>query len=112
TPALIARYDRGLRLVWGNKTYSARFGTSPEQLVGKHLCEIVGETAFAPLEPATVRVLAGETLDIEIDVPYPPPLGSRWMHFVVAPTFDAAGAVDGCVAVITDETPRRELERE
>jgi PAS domain S-box-containing protein len=112
TPALIARYDRDIRLVWGNKTYAARFGKSPEQLVGKHLREIVGEVAFVPLEPATTRVLAGETIDIEIEVPYPPPLGSRWMHFVVAPTFDAGGATDGCVAVITDDTHLRELERE
>ena len=71
TPALIARYDRGLRLVWANKNYAARFGKTPEELVGKHLREIVGEAAFAPIEPATVRVLAGETIDIEVEVPYP-----------------------------------------
>ena len=112
TPALIARYDRAIRLVWANKTYAARFGKGPEQLVGKHLREIVGEAAFAPLEPATGRVLAGETIDIEIEVPYPPPVGPRWMHFVVAPTFDAGGAADGCVAVITDDTHLRMLERE
>ena len=57
-------------------------------------------------------MLAGETIDIEIEVPYPTPMGRRWMHFVVAPTFDAGGAVDGCVAVITDDTHLRELERE
>ena len=111
TPALIARYDRGLRLVWANKNYAARFGKKPEDLVGKQLREIVGEEAFAPIEPATARVLAGETIDLEIEVPYPM-LGRRWMHFVVSPTFDAGGAVDGCVAVITDNTHHRELERE
>ena len=47
TPALIARYDRGIRLVWANNNYAARFGKQPEQLVGKHLREIVGEVAFA-----------------------------------------------------------------
>ena len=35
TPALIARYDRGLRLVWANKNYAARFGKKPEDARGK-----------------------------------------------------------------------------
>ena len=56
-------------------------------------------------------MLAGETIDLEFEVPYPT-LGRRWMHFVVSPTFDAGGAVDGCVAVINDNTHIRELERE
>jgi signal transduction histidine kinase len=34
------------------------------------------------------------------------------MHFVVSPTFDAGGTVDGCVAVITDNTHLRVVERE
>src|SRR5262249_19293764 len=57
------------------------------------------------------RVLAGEAVDFEIEVPYPM-LGRRWMHFVVSPTFDAGGRLDGCVAVITDNTHLRDLERE
>ncbi len=33
TPALIARYDRDIRLVWANKNYAARFGKKLEDLV-------------------------------------------------------------------------------
>jgi PAS domain S-box-containing protein len=111
TPALIARYDSGARLVWANKSYAARFGKKPEDLVRKHLREIVGEQAVAAIEPEMCRVLDGETVDVEVEVPYAT-LGRRSMHFVAAPTFDAQGAPDGCVAVITDDTHRRELERE
>jgi PAS domain S-box-containing protein len=111
TPALIARYDRGLRIVWANKNYAARFGKQPEDVVGKPLPEIVGPAAFAVLEPGAARVLAGETIDLEMEVPYLT-LGPRWMHFAVSPTFDAGGAVDGCVAVITDNTHLRKLEIE
>ena len=111
TPALIARYDRDLRIVWANKNYAGRFGRQPEEVVGKPLPEIVGPGAFAVLEPATARVLAGETIDVEMEVPYLT-LGPRWMHFVVSPTFDSAGAADGCVAVIIDNTHLRKLEIE
>ena len=111
TPALIARYDAHLRLVWANKNYAGRFRKRPEELVGMHLRDIVGEQAFAPLETATARVLAGEEIDVELEIPYPT-LGRRTMHFVVSPTTDAGGAVDGCVAVINDNTRHRQLERE
>ena len=111
TPALIARYDRDLRIVWTNKNYAGRFGKQPEDVVGKSLPEIVGPGVFAILEPATARVLAGAPIDLEMEVPYLT-LGPRWMHFVVSPTFDSRGAVDGCVAVITDNTHLRKLEIE
>ena len=111
TSALIARYDRDLRLVWANQHYAARFGKLPGDFVGKHLSDIVGPAAFGVLAPGAVRVLGGEALDLEIEVPYPI-LGPRWMHFVVSPTVDGAGAVDGCVAVITDNTHLRKLESE
>jgi PAS domain S-box-containing protein len=111
TPALIARYDRDCRLVWANRSYAARFGLKPEDLVGKHLRELVGEEAIASIEPGIARVLAGETLEQEAEVSYPT-MGRRSMHFVAAPTFDVRGAPDGCVAVITDNTHRRALERE
>jgi PAS domain S-box-containing protein len=111
TPALIARYDRRLRIVWANKNYAGRFGKRAEDVVGTSLPEIVGPEVFALLEPATARVLAGETIDLEMEVPYLT-LGPRWMHFVVSPTFDSAGAADGCVAVIIDNTHLRKLEIE
>jgi PAS domain S-box-containing protein len=111
TPAMIARYDRGAGLVWANKSYAARFGKKPEELERKHLREIVGDEAVAPFEREMARVLAGETVEVESEVPYPT-LGRRSMHIVAAPTFDAQGTPDGCVAVITDNTQRRELERE
>jgi PAS domain S-box-containing protein len=111
TPALIARYGGDGRVVWSNRSYAARFGVEPEELVGKRLREIVGDEAAAPVQPGMARVLAGETVEMETEINYPT-LGQRSMHFLAAPTFDGKGVVDGCVAVLTDNTHRRELERE
>jgi PAS domain S-box-containing protein len=111
TPAIIARYDRVGQIVWANRSYAARFGREPEQLEGKHLRDVIGEEAFAAVAPDMARVLGGETVEMETEIPYPG-LGVRTMHVRAAPTFDAKGTPDGCVAVLTDNTPRRALERE
>ena len=55
-------------------------------------------------------MLAGESIQTELEIPYPS--GARVRPPVAAPTHDAAGVADGCVAVLTDVTHRRQLEQE
>jgi len=110
TPAFIARYDPERRLVWANRSYAARFGKTPEELAGSRLADLVGEQAFRVIDPYAVRVLAGESIQIELDVPYPS--GPRFVQVILAPTLDGAGVVDGWVVVLTDLTRRRLLEQE
>jgi PAS domain S-box-containing protein len=110
TPAFIARYDRERRLVWANKSYAARFGKKPEELAGIRLVELVGEEAARVFEPLFERMLAGESIQVELEVPYA--TGPRFVQLIAAPTLDAAGVADGGVAVLSDLTHRRQLERE
>jgi PAS domain S-box-containing protein len=110
TPALIARYDRDRRVVWANKSYAARFGKTPEELVGSRVVDLVGEAAAQVIEPFSRRVLEGESLQRELEIPYAS--GPRWIHMVATPTRDTAGVVDGSVLVLTDVTEGRRLERE
>jgi PAS domain S-box-containing protein len=110
TPALIARYDRDRRVVWANKSYAARFGKTPDELVGAHLVDLVGEAAFQVIDPFSARVLAGESLQMELEIPYAS--GPRWIHMAATPTLDAAGVPDGSVLVLTDVTEGRRLEHE
>jgi PAS domain S-box-containing protein len=109
-PAFIARYDRDQRLVWANKSYAARFGKEPDALVGTPLVDLVGERAATVVAPLCERVLAGEAMEVELEIPYPS--GPRFVHMSGAPTRDAAGVPDGCVAVLTDVTQGRRLEKE
>jgi two-component system CheB/CheR fusion protein len=110
TPAFIARYDRERRLVWANRSYAARFGKKPEELAGVHLVDLVGEQAARVFDPLFTRVLAGESIQVELEVPYPS--GPRFVQLIAAPSLDAAGIPDGGVAVLSDLTHRRLLERE
>jgi signal transduction histidine kinase len=72
--------------------------------------ELIGEPAFQAFAPFATRVLAGESLRVEVEVPYSG--GPRWVHLAAAPTLDAAGVPDGCVVVLTDVTDGRRLEQE
>src|SRR5262245_45190263 len=109
-PAFIARSDRHLRVVWTDKSYAARYGEKPEGLVGSPIVDLIGEAAFSVIGPISARVLAGESVQVEVESPYP--AGPRWVHLAAAPTLDAAGVPDGSVAVLTDVTDGRRLERE
>jgi PAS domain S-box-containing protein len=110
TPALIARYDRDRRLIWANKSYAARFGKTPDQLVGSPLVDLVGEAVFRVIDPLCACALAGEPVQVELELPFDS--GPRWVHMAAAPTLDAADASDGCVVVLTDVTDGRRLEQE
>jgi PAS domain S-box-containing protein len=110
TNAFIARYDHNRRLVWANKSYAARFGKKPDELVGVRLVDLVGEAAWRLIEPLCLRVLAGETIAAELEIPYPS--GARVVHMSASPTLDATGVPDGCVTVLTDVTRWRQLEQE
>jgi PAS domain S-box-containing protein len=110
TPSFIARCDRDNKLVWANKSFAARLGKEPEALVGVRFIDLVGEPAFRVFEPFAARVLAGESVEAELEVP--DLAGPRVVHMVAAPTRDAGGIPDGCVSVLTDVTDWRRLERE
>jgi PAS domain S-box-containing protein len=110
TPPLIARYDRERRLVWANRSYAARFGKTPDDLVGSRLVDVVGEAVFRVIDPLLGGALAGESVQVELELPFDG--GARWFHMAASPTLDAAGAADGCVVVLTDVTDGRRLEQE
>jgi PAS domain S-box-containing protein len=110
TPAFIARYDRDLQVVWANKSYAARYGKTVDELAGTPVVDLIGEAALQAIAPVSARVFAGESVQVEMELPYPS--GPRWVHMAAAPTLDAAGIPDGCVAVLTDVTDGRRLERE
>jgi PAS domain S-box-containing protein len=106
TPALIARFDCDRRLVWANKSFAARLDKTPDELVGSRLGDLVDDAVFQVIAPYCARVLAGELVHAELEVPYAS--GPRWLHVAAAPTPD----VDGWVVVLPDVTDGRRLEQE
>jgi two-component system CheB/CheR fusion protein len=97
-------------VVWANKSYAARFGKTPDELVGSRVVDLLGEAAARLIDPFSARVLAGESLEMELEIPYA--TGPRWIHMAATPTRDATGIPDGSVVVLTDVTDGRRLEQE
>ncbi|MBL9187082.1 MAG: PAS domain S-box protein [Opitutaceae bacterium] len=108
-PVLIAHCDAAHRYKFVNELYAARFGLRRDQVIGRHISEILGETAYAGLRPYVERVLAGETVEFEISLPYEK-LGAHFMRCAYAPERDGEGRVVGLVAAIIDITERKRSE--
>jgi PAS domain S-box-containing protein len=108
-PIYIAYLDHAQRYRFVNKAYAERFGLNRDDVIGKDVKDILGEEAYAVAQPHLEAVLAGKTVEFEANVPYRM-IGARYVHVAYVPEKDAAGNVQGLVAVITDMTARRQLE--
>ena len=104
----IAYYDRNARYKFVNRAYAERFGMTPEEFPGQSKLDVVGKKAFAILEPYIKRCLGGETLDFEVELPYPDKV-SRCLRCYYVPDW-REGRIDGFVATIVDVTDRRRAE--
>jgi PAS domain S-box-containing protein len=104
--AAVTRCSRDFRYLWVNPRYAEWLGRSMEEIVGNAIVDVVGPQAFAYLEPYFRRVLAGERVSYEGEADFKS-IGRRRISAVYAPTFDAAGKVDGWVASVTDITKQR-----
>jgi PAS domain S-box-containing protein len=101
-PVYVAHCDRDSRYLFVNKTYAARFGLKPQDCIGKHISEVVGEAAYQSFRQHVETVLQGIPVQFETEIPYPS--GNRFMHASYVPDFDSEGKVRAFVAAITDVT--------
>ena len=107
--APVTRCGRDLRYRWVSQAYADWIGRPAGEIVGRPIADVLGPEAFAQLRPHFERVLAGEQVRYEEAVNFRGP-GRRWVTAVYTPTVDAAGGVDGWVAVILDIEERRRAE--
>jgi PAS domain S-box-containing protein len=78
-PVFLAHCDRERRFKFANRPYTERFRLTPEDVVGKHVGEVLGQEAYEAIRPYVDRALAGEEVEYEIEVPYRR-MGRRHMH--------------------------------
>jgi PAS domain S-box-containing protein len=109
-PINLAHCSRDGRFLFVNRANAERFGCEPEQLIGRTLAEVMGEEAMAAARPWIDRVLAGEAVAYEAEIPYKG-VGTRFVHVSYVPDFAEDGTVRGWLAAATDLTERREMEQ-
>jgi PAS domain S-box-containing protein len=108
-PALIAYVDRQQRYCFNNSGYLDWFGQSPQELRGKHLREVLGDSAYAVIRPYVEAVLAGHTVSYERILPYKD-AGDRYVAVRYIPHYTATGEVRGFFSVVSDITAMKQRE--
>ncbi|HET8870349.1 MAG TPA: PAS domain S-box protein, partial [Aquabacterium sp.] len=70
-PSMVASWDRQLRNRFVNRAAEAYLGWKPQDLLGRHLSEFLGEELFKENLPLIQQVLAGQAVQFERSVPIP-----------------------------------------
>ncbi|HEX9945131.1 MAG TPA: PAS domain-containing protein [Thermoanaerobaculia bacterium] len=111
TAAGIAHCDAERRFLFVNRAYAARFGLTPDQIIGRPIAEVLGEEAYETIRPYVDRVLTtGEPFEYETGINYRT-AGWRYMHCIYTPELDEHGRAVGWVGVTTDRTDRYRAEQ-
>ncbi len=108
-PIILAHCDREERYLFVNRAYTERFRCEPETVLGRTVRDVLGPEAHAELRPQIERVLNGETVTFEIEIPYRD-LGRRFMRAAYTPDVAEDGSVRGFLCAISDLTERRAME--
>jgi PAS domain S-box-containing protein len=108
-PAAVVRCSADLRYLWVSDRCASWMGLPADEIVGKHLVDILGQEAVSTIRPFIDVVLAGKRVEFETTVQYKR-VGPRCVQAEYSPTFDASGAVDGWVACVLDVTERKRAE--
>ena len=109
-PVLIGYVDREERYRFNNRHYETWFGQTPDVLFGKHLREVLGESAYNERRAQIDAALAGQEAIFEASMPHRDgTLRHAWMHYL--PRRDADGQVQGFFVLAQDVTERWRAEQ-
>ncbi|MDZ8263843.1 PAS domain S-box protein [Nostoc sp. ChiQUE01b] len=110
-PVLISFIDSEQRYRFNNRAYQEWFGHPPAEVYGKHLWEVLGESAYEVLRPYVEEVLAGEQVTFESEVSYKDG-GTRYINAIYVPQFNKQGIVEGYAALVADISEQQAALRE
>lgn len=97
-PALISYVDADRRYQFTNNAYEEWFNHTAQ---GKYMEEVIGKVAYKTISKYVDRVLAGETVSYETEIPYQDG-GARFVHAHYVPDKGANGQVQGFFALVED----------
>src|SRR5215467_3627977 len=99
----LTRCSRDLRYLACNHTYEKLVGLPAEQIIGRPIIDVMGSKAFEVIRPYVERLLRGERVEFEDEVPISAG-GPRFFHVVAEPSFDDEGEVTGWITSVLEIT--------
>ena len=109
-PALVSYVDSTCRYTWVNRGYQELFGKDGGTITGRSVRDVLGEAAWETVRPYIERVLAGEQVSFEIEIPDRTG-GLRTHRPTYTPLHDSDGEVRGFVAMVYDITTQKAAEQ-
>ncbi len=107
-PVCITYIDANQRYRFANRTYEEWFGRSRGEILGKHICENLGEVAYQVVQPYINQALAGQVTTYESEISCV--FGKKYISNFLIPDFDDNGQVKGYYGLITDISDRKRAE--
>ncbi|MEM7516101.1 MAG: PAS domain-containing protein, partial [Planctomycetota bacterium] len=110
-PMKISFVDAEGRYRFTNQEYVRSFGLSKEELYGRHVRDVVGESAYEQVEPMMERALSGALVEYEVDLEEESGLPAT-LAVKYKPREEPDGSISGFYALVVDVTQRANAERE
>ena len=108
-PVLISYIDKNERYQFNNKAYEDWFGYPRDQLQGKHIKDVYGETVYNLKRDYIRRALCGTEVKFETEAPYPQG-GTRFIHATYIPDESTEGEIRGFYKLVRDITEQKQAE--
>jgi PAS domain S-box-containing protein len=110
-PVLISYVDSEQCYRFVNKAYEDWYGLLKEEIYGRHIKEVLGESAYQVIRGDVEGVLSGRQITYETLFPY---IGGdiRYVSAIYVPHFDEQGKVKGFFALVTDITEKKKAEEQ
>ncbi|MFP4092592.1 MAG: PAS domain S-box protein, partial [Cyclobacteriaceae bacterium] len=108
-PVLISYTDKQHHYRLVNRTYTTWFGIPKHQIIGSHLRNIIGESAYQSILPHIEKVLGGEPVTYEQLLTYKN-AGERYVIVNYVPDISPKGEVEGYYVLVQDITERKRRE--
>lgn len=108
-PTLISYVDAGQRYRYNNRTYEEWFGHRRTDITGKHLKDVMGESAYQAIQTYVEAALSGQEVTFETAVTLEN-AGRRYIRATYVPDFGKQQQPKGFVALVDDITERKQAE--
>jgi PAS domain S-box-containing protein len=108
-PMLISYVDQDFTYRFANGIYRDWFGVDPQSMIGRHVCDMIGEAAYNDRREAIARGLAGEAHISETDMPHRDG-GARRLEVRYVPHIEPDGSIPGVYILGIDVQDRAQRE--
>ncbi len=107
-PALISYVGADQRYRFANRKYEKGFGLTRDEIIGKHIREVLGDSGYQAAEGHIREALRGEYVTYEHSLPIENQ--QRWLRVHYVPDTDSGGEVRGFFTMVSDLSDRKLIE--